>query len=152
MSDSENLNDEDIFEERLSRLYNKLSEKRGDSLKNNKIPKPILTKVGTKKVSIENFGLIVLSLNRDVQHLQKFLCSELSTECNLAGNLSKTEETTIIIKGKFFQKDFMKVLQNYYNQFVQCKQCTSNQTILSKEQRNEFLVCSMCNSKYCVSN
>lgn len=147
------------FENNLSKLYNELSTKRGDVLSQNKINKPIMSKIGTKRVCIDNFGLIADSCKRELAHIQKFFMSELSAECNLsipenpkATNEERNRAAKLIIKGKYTKKDLMKQLQKYYIQFIQCQQCTSSNTTLIKEQRNIFLECAVCKSKYCVTN
>ena len=148
----------ELFTQNLSNIYKELSNKRGNVLDQNKIKKPIVSRIGTKRVCIDNFGLIAESCNRDLNNIQKYFASELSTECNLS--IPENPDLTIeqryrsskmIIKGRYTKKDLMKQLQKYYDQFIQCQQCTSSKTTLIKEQRNLFVECSVCNSKYCVT-
>jgi len=89
---------------------------------------------------IFNFKEIADLLNRDPQHILKFLSKETATAATL-------QESRAIFKGKFSQDTLQRLLQRYLEAFVVCPVCKRPDTKVVKEKRLSFLVCEACGAK-----
>jgi translation initiation factor 2 subunit 2 len=98
--------------------------------------------VGSRTV-IHNFNEIAEILNRDPQHLLKFLTGELATA-------ALEQEGRVIFQGKFPRETIEKLLQRYMENFVTCPVCKRPDTKIVKEKRLSFLVCMACGAKSSV--
>jgi len=92
---------------------------------------------------IYNFKEIADLLNRDPQHLLKFLTRETATAATM-------QESRAIFKGKFSQETIQRLLQRYMETFVVCPVCKRPDTKIVKEKRLSFLVCEACGAKSSV--
>jgi len=106
------------------------------------IPKLQYAVVGTRTV-IHNFNEIAEVLNRDPQHLLKFLTGELATAALM-------QESRVIFQGKFPRETLERLLQRYMETFVTCPVCKRPDTKIVKEKRLSFLVCMACGAKSSV--
>jgi len=106
------------------------------------IPKLQYVVVGTRTI-IHNFNEIAEVLNRDPQHLLKFLTGELATAALI-------QEGRVIFQGKFPRETLEKLLQRYMDAFVTCPVCKRPDTKIVKEKRLSFLVCMACGAKSSV--
>jgi len=106
------------------------------------IPKLQHAIVGSRTI-IHNFKEIADVLNRDPQHLLKFLTGELATAALEQGE-------RIIFQGKFPRETIEKLLQRYMDIFVMCPVCKRPDTKIVKEKRLSFLVCMACGAKSSV--
>ena len=89
---------------------------------------------------IYNFKEIADLLNRDPQHILKFLSKETATAATL-------QESRAIFKGKFSQDTLQRLLQRYLEAFVVCPVCKRPDTKVVKEKRLSFLICEACGAK-----
>jgi len=89
---------------------------------------------------ISNFREIADALNRDPQHLLKFLTGEMATAATM-------QESRAIFKGKFSQETLERLLQRYMESFVVCPVCKRPDTKIVKEKRLSFLICEACGAK-----
>lgn len=89
---------------------------------------------------IFNFKEIGETLNRDPQHLLKFLSGEMATAAS-------TQGSRIIFQGKFPRDTLGRLLERYVENFVTCPICKRPDTKLVKEKRVSFLVCEACGAK-----
>ena len=89
---------------------------------------------------IFNFKEIADLLNRDPQHILKFLTKETATAATL-------QESRAMFKGKFSQDTLQRLLQRYLEAFVVCPVCKRPDTRVVKEKRLSFLVCEACGAK-----
>jgi len=89
---------------------------------------------------IQNFKEIAEALNRDPQHLLKFLLRELGT----AGNL---ESGRAILQGKFTHFLINERINEYVEKFVICHECTRPDTKIIREARIFILKCMACGAK-----
>lgn len=106
------------------------------------IPKLHYSVIGMRTV-IHNFKEIAEVLNRDPQHVLKFLTGELATAAT-------TQESRVIFQGKFPRETLEKLLQRYMETFVVCPVCKRPDTKIVKEKRLSFLVCEACGAKSAV--
>ncbi|MEM3578635.1 MAG: translation initiation factor IF-2 subunit beta [Candidatus Bathyarchaeia archaeon] len=106
------------------------------------IPKLQYAVVGMRTV-LHNFNEIAEVLNRDPQHLLKFLTGELATAAVM-------QESRVIFQGKFPRETLERLLQRYMDTFVTCPVCKRPDTKIVKEKRLSFLVCMACGAKSSV--
>lgn len=95
--------------------------------------------IGMRTV-FHNFKEIAEALNRDPQHLLKFLSREMATAATI-------QQSRVIFKGKFSRQTFKRLIHSYMGQFVTCPVCKLPDTKIVKEKRLSFLVCEACGAK-----
>lgn len=103
------------------------------------IPRLHYARIGMRTV-IYNFKEVVDALDRDPQHLLKFLTGEMATAATVQGS-------RIIFQGKFSEDTFGRLIQRYLESYVVCPVCKRPDTKLIKEKRLSFLVCQACGAK-----
>ncbi|MEM3874010.1 MAG: translation initiation factor IF-2 subunit beta [Candidatus Bathyarchaeia archaeon] len=106
------------------------------------IPSLHYTVVGMRTI-VHNFREIAEILNRDPQHILKFLTGELATAAIM-------QESRVIFQGKFPRETIERLLQRYMETFVICPVCKRPDTKIVKEKRLSFLVCEACGAKSSV--
>jgi len=130
------------YEELLKRARSQLPEV-ASKRERLELPKLNLSIVGMR-TTIYNFREIAEVLNRDPQHILKFLTRELATA-------AAVQETRVIFQGKFKQDTLERLLQRYVEHFVTCPICKRPDTKIVKEKRLSFLVCDACGAKSSVA-
>jgi translation initiation factor 2 subunit 2 len=103
------------------------------------LPRLSYAKIGMRTV-IYNFKEIADALNRDPQHLLKFLTGEMATAAT-------TQGSRVIFQGKFSEDTFQRLMQRYLETFVLCPVCKRPDTKIVKEKRLSFLVCEACGAR-----
>jgi translation initiation factor 2 subunit 2 len=103
------------------------------------IPRLSYTVVGMRTI-IHNFKEIADALDRDPQHLLKFLSGEMATAATM-------QESRAIFQGKFPHDTFDRLLQRYMENFVVCPICKRPDTRIVKEKRLSFIVCKACGAR-----
>ncbi|HXX87630.1 MAG TPA: translation initiation factor IF-2 subunit beta [Candidatus Acidoferrum sp.] len=98
--------------------------------------------IGMRTV-IYNFKEIAGALDRDPQHLMKFLSGEMATAATM-------QESRAIFQGKFPRDTFERLLQRYMESFVVCPICKRPDTKIVKEKRLSFLVCKACGARSAI--
>ncbi len=106
------------------------------------MPRIMLQTVGMRTV-ISNFKEIADALDRDPQHLLKFLTREMATAATF-------HESRAIFQGKFRTDSFERLLQRYQESYVICPVCKRPDTKILKEKRLTFLVCNACGARSSV--
>lgn len=86
----------------------------------------------------ENFQDVVSRLNRDEEHVLKFLQSELGTSAGI------DESGRSRLKGDFKQHRVEKAIDEYADAFVICPECGLPDTSLETEQGTKVLRCTAC--------
>lgn len=126
----------------LNKLYENLTDTGVEIKHKFTLKMPIVQRLSSKKTAWINFIDCATNINREQNHLQSFLLSELSTE----GNINSRGHLTI--KGIYNQKNIESILRKYISSYVQCSACKSLNTIIEKNNstRLNFLVCSQCKS------
>lgn len=131
------------YEKLLERAYEKLppialSKKRFE-------PPSFISEIQGKKTIIKNFGEVSSTLNRDPNHLLKFISRELATAGNIEGQ-------RCILQGKFLGKSINKKLEEYLNEFILCKECGKPDTKLVTIDRIKQVKCEACGATFPVRN
>jgi len=125
----------------LDRLSVKLPKK-SSSGERFVMPIPSCTNVGNKTY-ILNFNEIAEKLNRDPNHLLKFLSKEMATSGIILGS-------KVFFQGRFSESTIKRLIEIYVNRFVICPICKRPDTKLSKEGKFLFLICEACGAKSSV--
>jgi len=89
---------------------------------------------------IVNYKEIAEYLNRDPQHLLRYLSREIATAGTFDG-------ARAIFQGKFSSDTLSRLIQRYAEEFVLCPICKRPDTKIVKEKRFSFLVCEACGAK-----
>jgi translation initiation factor 2 subunit 2 len=119
-------------------------DKDGDASTRMKLPLEV--KREARKTSV-NIAEIAHGLNRQVEHLVKFITSELMT----TGSVNK--DGKLLLKGIFIRSEIQEVLRRYIEHFVVCKICENvEETEIVRDKKLYFLKCSKCGGARCVGN
>jgi translation initiation factor 2 subunit 2 len=103
------------------------------------LPRIMIQTVGMRTI-IGNFKEIADALDRDPQHILKFLTREMATAATF-------HDSRAIFQGKFQRDSFERLLQRYLENYVICPVCKRPDTRVVKEKRLAFLVCNACGAK-----
>ena len=103
------------------------------------LPRLFVTTVGMR-TTISNFKEIADALDRDPQHILKFLTREMATAATY-------HDGRAIFQGKFPRDTFERLIGRYLEGFVICPVCKRPDTKVIKEKRLSFLVCNACGAK-----
>lgn len=113
---------------------------------NLRLPPIEVVRDGTTKSVWNNFARFTSVMNREEQHLMKFVLAELGTSGSLDG------AKRLVIKGRFQQKQLETVIRHYVTEYVKCNQCGGNKSELRREQRLDFVCCNSCGSRRSVGS
>lgn len=103
------------------------------------LPKLNYARIGMRTV-IFNFREVAQALDRDPQHLLKYLSGEMATAATIQGS-------RVIFQGKFSEDTFLRLIQRYQETFVVCPVCKLPDTKVVKEKRLSFIVCQACGAR-----
>ena len=103
------------------------------------VPKAYSVIQGNRTI-IQNFKEISEALNRDPQHVLKFLLRELGTAGNLEGSRA-------IMQGKFTHYLIYDRIDDYVKRFIMCHECNRPDTKIVREDRVFLLKCEACGAK-----
>jgi translation initiation factor 2 subunit 2 len=126
------------YEELLKRARSQFPEI-GVKSERLELPRLHYAKIGMRTV-IYNFKELAGAMDRDPQHLLKFLTGEMATAATMQGS-------RVIFQGKFSEDTFDRLIQRYMESFVVCPVCKRPDTRIVKEKRLSFLVCQACGAK-----
>lgn len=96
-------------------------------------------RIGMRTI-ISNFSEVANAMNRDPQHILKYLSGEMATAAASQGS-------RVVFQGKFSPDTFERLLQRYMETYVVCPVCKRPDTKVVKEKRLSFLVCEACGAK-----
>ncbi len=130
-----NMND---YDKLLDRAIEQLPQKVFETTRFT-VPKAYSVIQGNRTI-IQNFKEISEALNRDPQHLLKFLLRELGTAGNLEGSRA-------IMQGKFTHYLINERIDDYVNRFIMCHECNRPDTRIIREDRIFLLKCEACGAK-----
>lgn len=100
------------------------------------VPEPKLLTEG-KTTVLENFAGIVDKLNREPEHVFKFLLREL-------GTAGKIDGSRAIFQGRFASSTVSELIDAYVKEYVTCSECGRPDTHLIKSERILTLRCDAC--------
>jgi translation initiation factor 2 subunit 2 len=106
------------------------------------LPRLFVTMVGMR-TTISNFKEVADTLDRDPQHILKFLTREMATAATY-------HDGRAIFQGKFPRDTFERLLARYTESFVTCPVCKRPDTKIVKEKRLSFIVCNACGARSSV--
>ncbi|KAI9193605.1 domain found in IF2B/IF5-domain-containing protein [Polychytrium aggregatum] len=109
------------------------------------IAPPQVFREGSKKSVFANITDICRRMHRQPDHVIQYFLSELGTTGSVDGS------QRLVIKGRFQQKQIENVLKRYIMEYVTCKTCKSQDTILIKENRLFFVQCESCGCRRSVA-
>ncbi len=95
------------------------------------------------KTIISNFFQIAKVLDREIEHVLKFLLKELATKADV-------KNTSVLFNNKLSSVKINEKIQKYADLFVICKECGKPETKLVKENNLTFLRCQACGAKYTI--
>ncbi len=101
------------------------------------VPDPEVRPEGNVTV-FENFQDVLAELDREANHLLKFLQNELGTSAQI------DERGRARFTGDFKQRRVADALESYADSFVRCPECGLPDTRLVTEQGAEVLRCDAC--------
>lgn len=123
------------YEKLLSRVRGKLPQII-DASERFTIPETDLTYEGKTSI-MKNFGEIIDIINRDPDHLLKYLLRELGTAGSIDGK-------RVIFKGKVAKVQVEDRIKSYVETYVLCSECRRPDTKLIKDGRILVLECDAC--------
>jgi len=103
------------------------------------VPRPNITISGSRTI-FHNFGEICDILNRDPNHVLKFLSKEMATAAAMEGG-------RVIFQGRFETETLERLIRRYVEQYVTCPVCRRPDTKIIKEKRLYFLECEACGAR-----
>ncbi|MEJ5327238.1 MAG: translation initiation factor IF-2 subunit beta [Candidatus Bathyarchaeia archaeon] len=129
------------YDELLKRAYSQMP---AVSVKRERLtlPRLLITTIGMRTI-VSNFREVAEILDRDPQHILKFLTREMATAATY-------QDSRVIFQGKFQQDSLERLLQRYMEIFVVCPVCKRPDTKIVREKRLSFLVCNACGAKSSV--
>lgn len=126
------------YDKLLDRAIDQLPQKVLETKRFN-VPRAYSVIQGNRTI-IQNFKEIAEALNRDPQHLLKFLLRELGTAGNLEGGRA-------IMQGKFTHYLINDRIDDYVKRFIMCHECNRPDTKIVREDRIFLLKCEACGAK-----
>lgn len=126
------------YEELLDRASEQIPETTQEKSRF-EIPKADVN-VSGNQTTLKNLRSIANDLNRDPDHLMKYLLNELGT----AGN---REESRGVFQGKFYEDEVQERIDQYTKEYVLCTECERPDTELVKEGRVFMLKCKACGAR-----
>jgi translation initiation factor 2 subunit 2 len=106
------------------------------------IPEADVSIIGNRTI-LRNFRGIASALNREPEHLVKYLLRELG----VAGNI---EGIQAVFQGKFSTTAVNERIRRYVEEFVLCRECGKPDTRFERHERVYRLRCEACGAKASV--
>ncbi|MDK2824850.1 translation initiation factor 2 subunit beta (aeIF-2b) [Methanolobus vulcani] len=100
------------------------------------IPEPKIMVEG-KTTILDNFNNIADVLNREPDHLMKYLTREM-------GTAGKIDGLRAVFQGRFSKDQIQSNIEAYVEEFVMCSECGRPDTQLTKMDRILVLKCAAC--------
>ncbi len=97
----------------------------------------------SRRTIIMNFKDLAEKLNREPEHLARFVFKE-------SGKPGSLEGERLIIQGRLSNEEFRRLIELYVKEFVKCPICGGLDTRIISERRLRFLVCEVCGAKSSV--
>ena len=137
------------YEELVERFYSILRANNpdliGEKRKFTLVP-PQVVRESSKKTAFCNIEEISKRLKRPMEHVQCFVLAELGTTGN------NDAQQRLIIRGRFQQLQIENILKKYIMEYVTCRTCRSGETLMTKDNRLNFVTCESCGSQRSVAS
>ncbi|MCD6558640.1 translation initiation factor IF-2 subunit beta [Palaeococcus sp. (in: euryarchaeotes)] len=127
------------YEGLLEKAYEELPENVKHHGSRFEVPPASVTIEGNKTI-IDNFMDIAEAMNRDPQHLLKFVLKEVATAGSLEGR-------RVILQGRFTPYLIGNKLKKYLKEYVICPVCGAPDTKIIKKGRFHYLKCEACGAE-----
>ncbi|NJE07180.1 translation initiation factor IF-2 subunit beta [Thermococcus sp. M39] len=127
------------YEKLLEKAYDELPENVKQHTSRFEVPVAIVTIEGNKTI-IENFRDIAEAMNRDPNHLLKFILREVATAGTLEGR-------RVVLQGRFTPYLIANKMKKYLKEYVICPVCGSPDTKIIKKGRFHYLKCEACGAE-----
>lgn len=126
------------YEELLARARSQLPE---EVFKKTKfeLPQPRSSIVGNRTI-LHNFKDICAKLDRNQQHVLKFLSKEMATASTVKGGRA-------VFRGRFNYYTIRALIERYAKEFVICPVCHAANSRIVKKNRFHFMICDVCGAK-----
>lgn len=109
------------------------------------VPDPEVRQEGNATV-YENFQSTLDRLDRDADHVLKFLQNELGTSARI------DESGRARLTGSFDQGRIADVVESYVETYVRCPECGLPDTKLEREHGAELIQCEACGARSSVGS
>ena len=115
--------------------------------------KPEMTNIN-KKSYITNFMIFCNSINREPEHVKKFLIKDMNTDISFIreGNIDSDEDTGLKFNNLFRSNQIMNSITNYMKLYVLCELCKSGETNIVKIERINYIQCDNCKAHRALNN
>ena len=123
----------------IDRLYKSLDQNDTPRTTKLMIDPPIVAMVNGQ-TCFKNFTSTCENLKRNVADVKKYFEEEMCVTSSIDGS------GILLIDGKFRSNNIEKVLLNYMEHYVFCKECKSANTKLERRERIQFMECGNCKS------
>lgn len=123
------------YEDKLDRAYEQITNPE-DTSSRFELPEAETTFDGSF-TEYRNFSKAVQRLNRDKQEVLTFLQSSLATN-------GSEEDGMASFKGRFSADEIDQYLQEYFEMYVECNQCSSPDTKYEQQSGVEVIRCTAC--------
>lgn len=124
------------YDSQLDRALEDMPEIEGEG-ERFEVPEPEV-RIEGKSTILANFQGIVDTLNREEDHVMKYLLREIGT----AGHVDESGRARF--KGDFSVDEFETVVDAYVGEYVLCSECGRPDTHLEREERTLMLRCDAC--------
>jgi translation initiation factor 2 subunit 2 len=106
-----------------------------------------------RKSYITNYMKFCDSINREPEHLQKYIDHEMNASTSIVANGSMNDEKSGLKFNMMFKKDIiMNTVTGYMKEYVLCSLCKSGNTEIKKIDRINFLKCNNCKADKAIAN
>jgi translation initiation factor 2 beta subunit (eIF-2beta)/eIF-5 len=108
--------------------------------------RPVTVKYENKKTHIYNFSYFYVPINRDREHVLKYILDEL----NVTGSIKDND--SVLLNGRYTTNQILSLLKTYRTIYIVCKTCKNDSTKLEKDPvtRLLYICCDSCKSKNCI--
>jgi len=96
-----------------------------------------------RKTILTNFYQIASYLRRKQEHFQKFMLKELAAS-------GQKEGDRFVLNIKVPSSKINQKVEEYFNEFVLCRECKKPDTELIKKERINFVHCLACGAEHSV--
>jgi translation initiation factor 2 subunit 2 len=127
------------YEKQLDRAIEETPDIEGTSSRFS-LPDPEIRQEGSASV-YENFQSTLNTLDRDADHVMKYLQNELGTSANI------DDRGRLRLKGEFRQTRVREAMAEYADDYVLCSECGLPDTRIETENGAEILRCEACGAR-----